>query len=96
MQLVFQFMLFSGDGEGSHMVVKFRVFGHILYVLAKSSYDCFYVVFPRIIHKMLHSSQEALAHPWCDLIYLTDIMADFDCDVFFPRFDQNVFRKQNK
>ncbi|KAB5574810.1 hypothetical protein PHYPO_G00213410 [Pangasianodon hypophthalmus] len=40
--------------------------------------------------------KEALEHPWCDLIYLTDIMADFDCDVFFPSFDQNVYRKQNK
>ncbi|KAG7333330.1 hypothetical protein KOW79_003465 [Hemibagrus wyckioides] len=40
--------------------------------------------------------KEALEHPWCDLIYLTDIMADFDCDVFFPNFDQNVYRKQIK
>ncbi|XP_016125660.1 dihydrofolate reductase [Sinocyclocheilus grahami] len=38
--------------------------------------------------------KESLEHPWCDLIYLTDIMADFDCDVFFPKFDRNVFRKQ--
>ncbi|XP_060779729.1 zgc:153031 [Neoarius graeffei] len=40
--------------------------------------------------------KDALEHPWCDLIYLTDIMAGFDCDVFFPSFDQNVYRKQNK
>ncbi|XP_063053442.1 zgc:153031 [Engraulis encrasicolus] len=40
--------------------------------------------------------QEALEHPWCDLVYLTDIMAEFDCDVFFPRFDHNVFRKQDR
>ncbi|KAI5623900.1 hypothetical protein C0J50_16581, partial [Silurus asotus] len=39
--------------------------------------------------------KEALEHPWCDLIYLTDIMADFDCDVFFPSFDQNIYKKQN-
>lgn len=38
--------------------------------------------------------KESLEHPWCDLIYLTDIMAEFDCDVFFPEFDRNVFRKQ--
>uniref|UniRef100_A0A673LYN5 dihydrofolate reductase n=1 Tax=Sinocyclocheilus rhinocerous TaxID=307959 RepID=A0A673LYN5_9TELE len=38
--------------------------------------------------------KESLEHPWCDLIYLTDIMADFDCNVFFPKFDRNVFRKQ--
>ncbi|TRY85207.1 hypothetical protein DNTS_009252 [Danionella cerebrum] len=35
-----------------------------------------------------------LEHPWCDCIYLTEIMADFDCDVFFPEFDHEVFRKQ--
>ncbi|XP_010881677.2 dihydrofolate reductase [Esox lucius] len=40
--------------------------------------------------------QEALMHPGCDLIYLTDIMADFDCDVFFPPFDRNIFRKQER
>ncbi|XP_056117375.1 zgc:153031 [Rhinichthys klamathensis goyatoka] len=38
--------------------------------------------------------KESLEHPWCDRIYLTNIMADFDCDVFFPKFDRNVFRKQ--
>ncbi|XP_062860281.1 zgc:153031 isoform X2 [Trichomycterus rosablanca] len=40
--------------------------------------------------------KEALEHPWCDLIYLTDIMADFDCDNFFPNFDQKIYRKQNR
>ncbi|KAL2093460.1 hypothetical protein ACEWY4_010772 [Coilia grayii] len=40
--------------------------------------------------------KKALEHPWCDLVYLTDIMADFDCDVFFPHFDHNVFRKQDR
>lgn len=38
--------------------------------------------------------KESLEHPWCDLIYLTDIMANFECDVFFPEFDPNIFRKQ--
>ncbi|XP_030646866.1 dihydrofolate reductase [Chanos chanos] len=37
-----------------------------------------------------------LEHPWCDLIYLTDVMADFDCDVFFPDFDRGVYRKQDR
>uniref|UniRef100_A0A3Q0RFK0 dihydrofolate reductase n=1 Tax=Amphilophus citrinellus TaxID=61819 RepID=A0A3Q0RFK0_AMPCI len=37
---------------------------------------------------------DALNHPWCDLLYLTDIMADFDCDVFFPEFDKNRFQLQ--
>nr|XP_046214052.1 dihydrofolate reductase-like [Oncorhynchus gorbuscha] len=40
--------------------------------------------------------QNALMHPWCDLVYLTDIMADFHCDVFFPQFDQSIFRKQER
>ncbi|XP_036790189.1 dihydrofolate reductase-like [Oncorhynchus mykiss] len=39
-------------------------------------------------------NQNALMHPWCDRVYLTDIMADFHCDVFFPQFDQSIFRKQ--
>ncbi|XP_020482564.1 zgc:153031 [Labrus bergylta] len=38
--------------------------------------------------------KEALKHPWCDLLYLTDIMADFDCDVFFPAFDRGLFKEQ--
>lgn len=37
----------------------------------------------------------ALEHPWCDLVYLTDVMAEFDCDVFFPEFDRNVFQLQD-
>ncbi|XP_048865049.1 zgc:153031 isoform X2 [Brienomyrus brachyistius] len=44
----------------------------------------------------LHLAQKALAHPWCDLIYLTDIMADFDCDTFFPGFDRSVYRLQDR
>ncbi|XP_037623121.1 dihydrofolate reductase [Sebastes umbrosus] len=38
--------------------------------------------------------KDALEHPWCDLIYLTDVMADFDCDVFFPEFDRGLFQEQ--
>ncbi|XP_029108252.1 dihydrofolate reductase [Scleropages formosus] len=40
--------------------------------------------------------REALEHPWCDLIFLTDIMADFDCDTFFPEFDQSLYRLQDR
>ncbi|XP_026221800.1 dihydrofolate reductase [Anabas testudineus] len=40
--------------------------------------------------------QEALKHPWCDLVYLTDIMADFDCNVFFPEFDRELFKVQER
>ncbi|XP_035381466.1 dihydrofolate reductase isoform X2 [Electrophorus electricus] len=39
---------------------------------------------------------KALEHPWCDYIYLTDIMEEFDCDVFFPKFDRNIFKKQDR
>ncbi|XP_037307998.2 zgc:153031 [Pungitius pungitius] len=38
--------------------------------------------------------EDALKHPWCDLVYLTDVMADFDCDVFFPEFDKGLFKVQ--
>ncbi|CAF98259.1 unnamed protein product [Tetraodon nigroviridis] len=39
--------------------------------------------------------KEAMEHPWCDLIYLTDIMAEFECDVFFPEFDRQLFQVQD-
>ncbi|XP_056908121.1 zgc:153031 isoform X2 [Takifugu flavidus] len=39
--------------------------------------------------------KEAMEHPWCDLIYLTDIMAEFECDVFFPEFDKKLFEVQD-
>ncbi|KAI4825066.1 hypothetical protein KUCAC02_020765 [Chaenocephalus aceratus] len=38
--------------------------------------------------------KEALLHRWCDLVYLTKVMADFDCDVFFPEFDRELFKLQ--
>ncbi|XP_041112217.1 zgc:153031 [Polyodon spathula] len=34
---------------------------------------------------------EALQHPWCDLLYLTDVQADFECDTYFPEFNNNVY-----
>lgn len=40
--------------------------------------------------------KDAMVHPWCDLIYLTDVMATFDCDVFFPEFDRSIFQLQDK
>ncbi|XP_069809072.1 dihydrofolate reductase-like [Dendropsophus ebraccatus] len=33
-----------------------------------------------------------MKHPWCNHIYFTHIMADFECDIFFPEFDKNVFK----
>ncbi|XP_056138389.1 zgc:153031 [Lampris incognitus] len=38
--------------------------------------------------------EDGLKHPWCDLVYLTNIMADFDCNVFFPPFDRRVYKLQ--
>ncbi|XP_064417428.1 zgc:153031 isoform X1 [Latimeria chalumnae] len=35
---------------------------------------------------------EAMKHPWCELLYLTEIMAEFDCDTFFPEFDRKVYK----
>ncbi|XP_075061505.1 dihydrofolate reductase-like [Mixophyes fleayi] len=33
-----------------------------------------------------------IRHPWCNHIYFTKIMADFECDIFFPDFDKDVFK----
>ncbi|KAM3609311.1 uncharacterized protein V6R79_012887 [Siganus canaliculatus] len=40
--------------------------------------------------------EDALKHPWCDLVYLTDVMAEFDCDVFFPEFDRVLYKVQDR
>jgi dihydrofolate reductase len=31
----------------------------------------------------------AVAHPGCRRLYLTEVKSEFDCDVFFPQFDQS-------
>lgn len=36
--------------------------------------------------------QEAINHPACERIYLTQIDSTFDCDTFFPKIDENRFR----
>lgn len=36
---------------------------------------------------------DAIKHPDCAAIYLTEIDAVFDCDTFFPKFDKAVFKK---
>nr|XP_006633213.1 PREDICTED: dihydrofolate reductase-like isoform X1 [Lepisosteus oculatus] len=40
--------------------------------------------------------KESLKHPWCDYIYLTQVMADFDCDTFFPEFDREIYKLQDE
>lgn len=47
-------------------------------------------------HVTFVCDQEGMEHPWCDLIYLTDIMAEFECDVFFPTFDRQLFKVQDR
>ncbi|XP_074594307.1 dihydrofolate reductase [Brevipalpus obovatus] len=37
--------------------------------------------------------QESLQFPQCYRIYLTRIHAHFDCDTFFPKFDENLFQE---
>uniref|UniRef100_UPI00398F5BCD dihydrofolate reductase n=1 Tax=Pristiophorus japonicus TaxID=55135 RepID=UPI00398F5BCD len=39
---------------------------------------------------------EAMKHPNCDRIYLSNIMAQFNCDTFFPEFDRETFRLVNE
>ncbi|XP_078077257.1 dihydrofolate reductase [Mustelus asterias] len=36
--------------------------------------------------------EEAMKHPACDRIYLTNIMATFNTDTFFPEFDRDAFK----
>lgn len=38
---------------------------------------------------------EAINHPLCQKIYLTEIDKEFDCDVFFPIVNKNIFAKIN-
>ncbi|XP_063301441.1 dihydrofolate reductase-like [Pelobates fuscus] len=37
-----------------------------------------------------------MKHPWCDEIYLTRIEADFECDTFFPKINQEFFSLMDK
>ncbi|XP_044129144.1 dihydrofolate reductase-like [Bufo gargarizans] len=40
----------------------------------------------------VESYSNMMKHPWCNHIYFTHIMADFECDTFFPEFDKNIFK----
>jgi len=35
--------------------------------------------------------QEALNSGLCERIYLTEILKEFECDVFFPEFDRSRY-----
>lgn len=35
--------------------------------------------------------REAISHPRCFRIYLTQVKAKFECDTFFPSFDETLF-----
>lgn len=36
---------------------------------------------------------EAISRPDCEKMYLTEIDGTFDCDTFFPEFDEETFKK---
>ncbi|XP_078510247.1 dihydrofolate reductase-like [Lissotriton helveticus] len=40
----------------------------------------------------LDDIREAMKHPLCSRIYFTDVMAHFNCDVFFPELDEDIFK----
>ncbi len=37
---------------------------------------------------------EAINHPSCSQIYLTEIDKEYDCDVYFPPLNKNIFKKK--
>jgi dihydrofolate reductase len=37
--------------------------------------------------------EEAIQHPDCQTIYLTEVSGDFQCDTFFPKIDPAQFKK---
>lgn len=37
--------------------------------------------------------KEAIESGFCDRIYLTHVMKEFDCDTFFPEFDDSMFKR---
>ncbi|MBI5733740.1 MAG: dihydrofolate reductase [Candidatus Kerfeldbacteria bacterium] len=37
--------------------------------------------------------KQAISHPKCDKLYLTQIEAEFDCDTFFPIVDKAIFKE---
>lgn len=39
---------------------------------------------------------DAIRHPECTTIYLTEIESVFDCDTFFPKVDKNIFKKASE
>jgi dihydrofolate reductase len=36
---------------------------------------------------------QAIVHPDCEKIYLTEVFAEFEADTFFPKIDESVFKK---
>lgn len=39
--------------------------------------------------------QEAIHHPQCEKIYLTEVMAEFQCDAFFPKIPAYFVKKNS-
>ena len=39
------------------------------------------------------SPQEAMRSPSCDKLYITDVMAEFPSDTFFPPVDMTLYKQ---
>lgn len=39
---------------------------------------------------------QAMEHPDCEKIYLTEVQGEFECDAFFPKIDLGKFKKVNE
>ncbi|OTF83819.1 dihydrofolate reductase-like protein [Euroglyphus maynei] len=64
----------------------FRSFDEAIKTLSEmSNIDQLYVIGGSEVYK------ESIARPDCDLIFLTKIDADFDCDRFFPPIDHDQY-----
>ncbi|MDP4007862.1 MAG: dihydrofolate reductase [Candidatus Peregrinibacteria bacterium] len=43
-----------------------------------------------------HVYADAINHPSCDKLYITEIDNTFECDTFFPEFSKDVFKEMSR
>ena len=36
--------------------------------------------------------QDAMKSPLCDILYVTDVLAEFEADTFFPPIDTTIYK----